>query len=227
MNEQPQTDEWLADGEARVNTYRLLSEAFHVPDHELLELLEDVAGDDDLRVTVAIGGLVSELPDEIQSLRVDYAKLFVGPRELLAPPYGSVYLDGKGQVMTDSTMDVERRYRQEELDVTLDEPADHVAAELEFMYLLAHREVTALDNAEFETATTYLQKQQAFLGTHLGRWLPEFADRVEENAETEFYRLLAREAATFVSADSTRLADRLDEVQNSSPERIEGTDDSE
>ncbi|MEF8825387.1 MAG: molecular chaperone TorD family protein [Halapricum sp.] len=212
MNELPQADEWLADGESRVNTYRLLSEALHVPDQELLDLLEDVAADDELRVNLPVEDLVAELPADLQSLRVDYAKLFVGPRELLAPPYGSVYLDGDGQIMTDSTMDVQRRYQQESLDITLDEPADHVAAELEFMYFLTHREVTALGNGEFETAITYVHKQHDFIQTHLGQWISAFAERVTVNADVGFYGELAAEAASFVEEDGKRVATRVEET---------------
>jgi len=214
MNEQPQADEWLADGERRVNTYRLLSEAFHVPDQELLDLLKDVAADDELRVNLPVQDLIAELPADPQSLRVDYAKLFVGPRELLAPPYGSVYLDGDGQVMTDSTMDVQRRYRQESLDISLDEPADHVAAELEFMYLLTHREVMAIDSREFETALTYVHKQRDFVDAHLGQWISPFAERVTANADVEFYATLATEAASFVEQDRKRMAARIDETDS-------------
>lgn len=212
MNEPPQADEWLADGERRVNTYRLLSEAFHVPDQELLDLLEDIVADDELRVALPVDDLLGELSADLKSVRVDYAKLFVGPRELLAPPYGSVYLDGDGQIMTDSTMDVQRRYQQESLDITLDEPADHVAAELEFMYFLTHREVTALGNGEFEEAMECMHKQHDFVQAHLGQWLSAFAERVTANADTEFYRTLATEATTFVEDDSKRVAARIEET---------------
>ena len=41
-----------------------------------------------------------------EQMVVDYAALFVGPFELPAPPYGSVYLERSQRVMGDSTMKV-------------------------------------------------------------------------------------------------------------------------
>jgi TorA maturation chaperone TorD len=52
----------------------------------------------------------------LEPLKIDFSKLFVGPYKLFAAPYGSVYLDGERQVMGDSTLDVKNRYREAGLD---------------------------------------------------------------------------------------------------------------
>ena len=39
------------------------------------------------------------------------------------------------------------------------------------------------------------------LGVHLTRWLPKFAEKVQKNAQTEFYKKLARLTETFVQKD--------------------------
>ena len=46
----------------------------------------------------------------VENLDVQFAKLFIGPYYLLAPPFGSIYLDNKRQIMGDSTLDVAKRY---------------------------------------------------------------------------------------------------------------------
>ena len=55
-------------------------------------LLRQISPDAAARVSV-MGKAFLKYSEE--DLLVAYAKLFVGPNELLAPPYGSVYLDGE------------------------------------------------------------------------------------------------------------------------------------
>ena len=194
--------ETTTPGEAsRANAYKLLSECFQGPEDDLVTLIE-AAADEPLPVRID-----PALVEDVQALRVDHAKLFVGPFELLAPPYESVYVDDVDRVMTRSTLALEHAYRQEGLDIGLDEPADHVAAELEFMYYLVGEELEALLDLDIDTATHYLQTQQDFLEEHLGVWIEAFAENVVEHAETEFYRTVARETTRFVAADLEELAE--------------------
>lgn len=211
MTETLTADELLADEECRANSYKLLAECFQTPDEELITLIEDIEREEDLRL--AVQSITDEVPEDIESLRVEYAKLFVGPFEVLAPPYGSVYLDNSERVMTDSTMDVMDRYREVGLDTDIDEPADHVAAELEFMYVLVVREIEAISKSNHDDAVEYLRRQQDFLNRHLGRWIADFTDEVTDYAETDFYRTLARETESFVTNDVDRVADRLAPIE--------------
>lgn len=204
-------DELLAEAERRGNTYKLLSECYQTPDEELVSLLEDVESAD---WRLDADQIHDQVPDDLESLRVDYAKLFVGPFEVLAPPYGSVYLENADRVMTESTIDVMNRYQSVGLDTEIDEPADHVAAELEFMYALIVREVEAIANDEYETAREYLERQRSFLHDHLGAWIDDFTAAVEENTETAFYEHLARETKAFVGKDGDRIANRISVLED-------------
>jgi putative dimethyl sulfoxide reductase chaperone len=145
----------------------------------------------------------------VELLQIDYTKLFVGPYGLLTSPYGSAYLEDAKAVMGDSTMDVKKRYREEGLDISLKEAPDHIVIELEFMYFLAFKEIEAIGNSDDGGAARYREKQKAFLDTHLGIWVSEFADNVEANAQTGFYKYLARITKSFVMKDLNRLADNL------------------
>jgi len=194
-------------------TYGLLAEWYHEPSEKRMRRL---AGIQPGTVEVDLPGLAGAA-DGIEALRLDHAQLFVGPFELAAPPYESVYVDSEGRVMTETTDAVRAEYREAGLDVDMDEPADHVAAELEFVSLLVATELEALAAGESEAAEHYLRRQYEFLSEHLGRWVSEMAENVCENADTEFYRTLAGETRRFVEADGRLLADRLD--------RLEATDD--
>jgi TorA maturation chaperone TorD len=137
---------------------------------------------------------------ELESLKVDYAGLFVGPYRLLAPPYGSVYLEDK-KIMGDSTIDVRNCYQNEDLDIVIKDAPDHIAVELEFMYYLVVKQIVAIRAANLQILQSCRQKQYRFLWVHLARWLPEFAENVQKNAQTEFYRNLVRLTNMFVQKD--------------------------
>ncbi|AUX10415.1 chaperone protein TorD [Halalkaliarchaeum desulfuricum] len=214
MNQQSR-DELLAGAERRGNSYKFLSACYRLPDEEWRETMNAAR---DAALHPSLEELVGTTPPEREDLRVDYAKLFVGPFEVLAPPYGSVYMEQHGRAMGDSTLDVERRYRQEGLDIDLEEPADHVVAELEFMYYLVVSEAEAIGGDDPETGLEYLEKQQSFLETHLGNWIGAFANNVVENADTEFYRTLGEETAPFVEEDLSRIRDRIDRLDAETPE---------
>jgi len=197
----------------RARTYRLLAECYHEPTDDLRATLRET---DDQSVAIPVDELHDALADD-RAIRLDYAGLFVGPFELEAPPYESVYVDNESQVMTEATERVQAEYREAGVDIGLDEPADHVAAELEFTFLLVATELEALDAGEFEAAEQYLERQYEFLSEHLGRWISELVDNMREHADTEFYSLLADETQSFVEGDGKQLAKRL--------ERLETTDD--
>ncbi|AFZ74432.1 TorD/DmsD family molecular chaperone [Natronobacterium gregoryi] len=206
MTELRENDDVLAPERRRVNTYKLLAECFHEPDDELVSVLDAMAGED---LHVAADELREPMPD-LESLRVDYAALFVGPFEVPAPPYESTYVDDPDRVMTESTVQVMNEYRRGNVDVDLEEPADHVTAELEFAYLLGLNGADALFRGEYGAVVDYQERQYEFLSDHLAQWIGEFTDDVREYADTEFYRTLADEASEFVEDDRLRLERRLE-----------------
>lgn len=188
----------------RRDSYKLVSTYYYLPEENTIESLtglEEALG----RVCVEAAEHVADIREEtdIDQLTLDYSRLFVGPFELLAPPYGSVYLDTGRRVMGDSTMDVKHRYREVGLDLsrTLKEAPDHIAVELEFMYYLIFKEIEAMEKAELENVMDYLRMQKEFLEDHLGAWVDRFADAVAKNASTDFYRDIAKATKVFVQKD--------------------------
>ena len=171
--------------------YWRLSQCYHPPDECLLATLRGPEGQ----------GLLAPRCPDLEDLRRDHAQLFVGPFTVTAPPYASVYLDNDRRVWGETTMDVAARYREEGLKVTLKEPADHVAIELEYMSLLIHRQMKAEADGAYDIAAGYLGKQRDFLEMHLGVWIPMLTDRIVRHARTAFYRDLGRDTHDLVSRD--------------------------
>ena len=200
--------------EARGKVFSLLSECYRLPSKEITNVLKDLEA--------GMGGLwdsasqyiskmreESKRKDHFEELRADYAKLFLGPFTLLIPPYGSVYLDGERKIMGDSTVEVRSVYRRAGVDISNEfhDAPDHIAAELEFMYFLIFKEVEALSESDVGRAVDFLNQQKAFMTDHLCAWVPEFTEKVEEVAETEFYKNLARATRAFLKENLDALPD--------------------
>ncbi|MHC4199352.1 MAG: TorD/DmsD family molecular chaperone [Planctomycetota bacterium] len=183
----------------RANSYRLLSQAYHVPDERLAT---DLAAPHAVvaRECAGLVGLAISARD-LDSLRVDHARLFVGPFRLLAPPYGSVYLEHSDRLMGNSTVDVRRVYNEEGLEVSSQEVPDHVAIELEFAHFLSARAAQAILDSAAGDAVALAGKRKGFLAGHLGAWIGEFAANVTRHARTDFYAELARATEAFVLED--------------------------
>lgn len=146
-----------------------------------------------------------------EELLVDYARLFVGPFELLAPPYGSVYLNSEQRVMGDSTMETMRMYQEEGLSIDgeFNELPDHISAELEFMYYLVYREVESLEKDEKVEAIRLIEKQGVFLDRLLKRWIHPFCRKIKDATENRFYLAIADCLYSFVIRDDIK--DRIPE----------------
>lgn len=139
-----------------------------------------------------------------EKLAVEYARLFLGPFEIKAPPYGSLYLDGERRVMGDSTMEVIRFYEEAGLSGDKDcmDLPDHIAIELEFVSYLIFKETEALGKSDFVTALDMVSRQEQFLDKFLGRWIEPFCEKIKESTENGFYTALADCASTFVKSSN-------------------------
>jgi len=152
---------------------------------------------------------VTFLAQDLQTLLVDYTRLFIGPAQPRAMPYASFWLTDDQSMRHEATMTVLNIYEQGGFEVSEDfrELPDHVAAELEFLYLLTYRQNQAqlaqlAPLAQLDGTADDLSAANAlrgrFLEGHLGAWLGPFAAAVRSGAETEFYRELAAFTESFV-----------------------------
>lgn len=200
-------EELMINEGIRGDCYRLLAACFYYPQKEVFmqEYLFRNLTDALKRICPEAGVFSGEMEEAIshyteEDLAVDYAKLFVGPQELSAPPYGSVYLDGARQVMGDSTRDTINIYQDEGLSIDHEfkELPDHITVELEFMSYLIFKETEALGQSDLERAKGFIDKQEIFLNTFLRRWAPLFCERIRKGTENKFYKALADCLSAFI-----------------------------
>lgn len=201
-------------GAARETVARLLAACHYEPGPEFAE--ERVF--DSLRAAAAridpeLALRVQRLDDAfgaapLEDLLVDYTRLFLGPTNARARPYASVWLDTDSALMRDSTLDVVDLYAQGGFEIAeaFRDLPDHIAAELEFLYLLTFRRNRARATGDSEALAAATTLRRRFLTEHLGRWVVPFTAAVEAGAETTFYRELAGLTGRFVAMEAGRFA---------------------
>lgn len=199
---------------AREDVCRLLSACYYEPGPELreervfdrlvraAELVEPNLGEKARRVREAFGA------GEADALLLDYTRLFLGPFDILAKPYGSIWLEGGSVVMGDTTVAVRELYAEGGFELADDfrEVPDHVAAELEFLYLLIFKENEARRAGDGRALESSQALRRRLLRDHLGKWIGPFTAAVRDRAGTGLYREIASLTEAFVRAESSDAA---------------------
>ena len=196
---------------ARENLCRFLAACYYQPGPEFAEeKVFDSMLDAASRIDPDLAAHARRLGQQFtaggpENLLLDYTRLFLGPNQVIAQPYGSVWLSAEKTLMGDTSMAVLKLYEEGGFEIAEDfrELPDHIAAELEFLYLLIFRQNQARrsgDAAALESATG-LRKR--LLDEHLGRWVGPFTAAVRSGAQSAFYRELAELTDRFVRMETT------------------------
>ncbi len=135
-------------------------------------------------------GLSDQAFREVES---EYDRLFIGPGQVLAPPWESVFVKEGRLIFQEVTLQVRDWYRRHGLQsVKLhQEPDDHIGLELTFLAHMAGEGLAALeigDDVAFEAANN---AQRQFLSEHVLNWATLWCDQVGEYSRADFYRGVA------------------------------------
>jgi putative dimethyl sulfoxide reductase chaperone len=195
---------------ARADLARLLAACYYEPGAELAEerVFDAIVAAATI-VDAALAGPARRLAEafgaaRLEDLLIDYTRLFLGPAKALAQPYGSAWLEADGGLMQGSTLAVATLYAEGgfELAEAFRDLPDHVAAELEFLYLLLFNVAQARLTGDSEALAAVDTLRRRFLDRHLGAWIGPFGAAVKAGAETDFYRALAELTGRFVLLES-------------------------
>ncbi len=194
---------------ARQNAYDLLRCFFlQEPSEKFLAALKEenilnnlVGYDEDLdRGVQLISSVISslEISSIIPDLVTEFNRLFIGP--LPIPLYESIYRSKTGLFMQEETVDVKKRYMEAGLAVNPGNPFpdDHIGAELEFIFFLCQKAAQAEDKKLRETL---LKLQEKFFQDHLAVWISPLCDRLYQEAESSYFKGVARMTKGFVTWD--------------------------
>lgn len=183
---------------ARADLSRLLAACYYQPAPEFAEerLFDSLA-----RAAAAVEPALAEQAErlaaafadaDLQSLLIDYTRLFLGPGSAVAHPYESVWLPGRAMADANSAPGITRLYHEAGFELAEDfhDLPDHIAAELEFLYALLFRETAARARGDAGAAREARALRRRLIGEHLGRWIEPFADAVDRGAQSAFYPAL-------------------------------------
>ncbi len=192
---------------ARADACRLFAACFYPPDNQLFsrEKLGDRLG---ALLKTACPRAASLLPplgryietENAEVLAVAYTRLFLGPPEVLAPPYASCYLDGERYVMGPSVVEIKKFYDSAGLGMDEDftETPDHVSAMLEFLYYLNFRMAVAIAAGNPDEYEAMAHLQNRFLEKYMKSWIPDFSGKIIEADQHPFYTGLAQSLKAFI-----------------------------
>lgn len=177
---------------AKANLYLVLSRAFSSPlvmepnDPARLRQVTPVLPHSLQEVASSLADAWDNALIHRQELSLAYARLFLGPFEILASPYASFYLQDDQQLMGPVSQWVAGAYAEAGLEPGPGprEAPDHVAVEWEFMYFLTHQYLGAGENL-------WVERRSAFVSTHLTQWMPPLGEAIKRAKEHEFYNTLA------------------------------------
>ncbi|MBT6341703.1 MAG: molecular chaperone TorD family protein [Desulfobacula sp.] len=193
---------------ARQDAYKSLANLYRLPEKTIQENL-DVLTEQLMILNSKSASYLTDMQtdfdqnSDLDLLKVEFTRLFIGPYSLPAPPYGSVYIENERKVMGDSTMDARKRYQHFGLDIpgNFKDVPDHITVELEFIFFLIFKEIVHIQSNLPEQAQELLFHQKSFHTDHLNIWIPEFTDCVIEYTGTQFYRNLATATKIFITEE--------------------------
>ncbi|WP_299015401.1 molecular chaperone TorD [uncultured Photobacterium sp.] len=138
-------------------------------------------------------------------LAADFCGLFLSTPKSGALPYASMYVGESGLLNDKPAQDMLEW--MEKYDIAqrkeFNEPADHIAVELDFMGNLS---ILANQQEDQTKAEEVMQAQQQFIETMLMNWLPAFAKDCNERDKFGFYSAAVNLLAAFCKLDTAYLA---------------------
>ena len=196
--------------------FKLLAACFYEPEKSLF--IEEAVGDklglllndqspEGARAARHMQSALQKLDQK--KLSIDHAALFVGPFELIAAPYGSVYIEKKRRVMQKSTLNAARFYQEADLSVDIQEPPDHIVIELEFMYYLCTKEANAASDGLTDVANRFKDIQTRFFHEAMQPWILEFCKAITSGTDNIFYIELSKCLGYFIEACEVKYKDTV------------------
>ncbi len=213
---------------ARAAAYRLLSAAFSYPDaagtSSLLAALDIMtAAGPILGLEPEVERLAAALAEaERGELEAAYQRAFTLSYSADCPMYETAFSARHLFQQTSHLADLNGFYRAFGV-VEAGNRSDHIAAELEFCYLLALKEAAARAGDDGERVAVARAAQRSFLRDHLARWAPLFAGRAKLAAAGTPYAAAARLLAAFLAAEERYL--RLGKVARFRDEPMQPVDE--
>lgn len=119
---------------------------------------------------------------------VEFSQLFLMDAKKGAPPYASVYLSEDGLMYQKAHDEMVRLLLQQGLsiDKQFNEPADHIAIQLDYLGNLV---LSSLNSSDEKSSNL---DQLQFIEHHLLNWLPSFISQMKHTSNSGFYQNISK-----------------------------------
>ncbi|MGF1842417.1 molecular chaperone TorD [Vibrio clamense] len=133
-------------------------------------------------------------------LSADYCDLFLKSDKNAALPYASMYIGKQGLLNDVPAQEMAALMSKHGIAVSesLNEPADHIAIELDFLGNLIIRSNELEQEKHLNDA---LIEQESFIQTHILSWIPQFSAKCDQYDEFGFYASVAQVLVAFCQLD--------------------------
>ena len=133
-------------------------------------------------------------------LAADFCNLFLKSDKDSALPYASIYIGHSGLLNDQPATEMENLMLQHQIKVNkvINEPADHIAVELDF---LGHLIICSNQLKQSKELEASMQEQAQFINKHLLTWIPSFVDRCKKIDDFGFYASVTEILLAFIKQD--------------------------
>lgn len=191
--------------QARSAVYGWLALSFYRPDETLRQALAQGAmvrelsagtawlGNDQQLMMPGIRALEACTTCGLDALQAEYERLFGKSVERISPCESTYSWRGSGDILTEAE-ELQRGLQQlySQFGVSpVDEPADHVAVQMEFVAYLCGHEARQWQAGAALAARQLRRQESDFLTDHPGKWMPEFCWRLSGQRRPSFYATAA------------------------------------
>ena len=131
-----------------------------------------------------------------KDLRQEYTRLFTAPKQPVLWIYETLFLlDQQAKerpmlFMSPAALEAERCYNEAGFSITKEcnEPADHLATELEFLMVLYAQKGHCIVEKNYEDLKDIREQIQQFEDKHAKKWWLDFFIELEKNAQHSFFQ---------------------------------------
>ncbi|WP_375750286.1 molecular chaperone TorD [Vibrio sp. HN007] len=138
-------------------------------------------------------------------LAADFCELFLTSDKNAALPYASMYIGESGLLNDKPAQEMAALMEEKGIAIKegLNEPADHIALELDFLgnMIIRSNELEKLEHIE-----EALLDQKAFIEKYMLSWFPQFKDKCVQHDDFGFYAGIAALLVDFCQLDCSYLA---------------------
>ena len=186
------------------------------------ELLDAVSSEDSLAALAlfegdseAAGKLKAVLAScrglDVEAVRSEYTRLFLGPDKLIAPPWESCYTAKERALFQESTLHVRSWYQQYSYVPAgyPSHPDDHISLMMHFLALTTERAKVCFDENLLCGYKSLLEGQKLFAKNHILNWMDAYCSDLDKSDTKLLYPQLVRAMADFMVYDQQAISELL------------------